>query len=411
MKVRHILLIFGTLVLCCACSSEPADSSGSGSDMSYSYFGENIDDGTLSSDKVTPPDTPYISYLGTQSIKDSAAARLYEKTYADGESVITEQITTKRGFSDKLCELVSADLSPDLCEKTDDAFPYLASRNVFEDLTQYIDITAPQWNDYADYIKSFETDGSRLFYPTTVISSPQVLVYSESRFKALGLDDPDELRKKGVWNRAAFSSVLEKANGIGGEKVFENILAGYGKSVVMRNGNESVFISSDDEKFISAAELVNKNYYVSDTTAQAAFDALSTGKCAFFSVGTDVLYTLRAEFSSLDLKIVTYPRESEADKFYTESEGFLVPKRAKNIKGAAGFINLSRIVSEQESRLNSGVYLPDDKAVFDAAERSGYSTAFLPLYCLDPASNSQIASFCDLLYYGSEPLPAVRLAP
>ncbi|MCH5205842.1 MAG: extracellular solute-binding protein [Oscillospiraceae bacterium] len=404
MKARHWIAVCALLavVIFVGC-----DAGNTNSTSTVGTSGLPIDDPDESSDAPfdittgTPmPDTPYLDYLGALDLESSEAAELYLKNYADGVSgkIISCEFVTSKNLASRLSERISADLSPDLCDRSDNSYPYLVSKNLYENLTTYIDIASPQWAEYYDYIISRETAGARYFYPTKVTVSPEVLIYNSTRFKQLGLEDPAELWKNGAWTRAKMSQMLVAAPKIGGANVLENFLASSGISLVSADVN-GFAVRLNDDNFKKNALFVNENYTpVSDTGAAA----ILSGECAFLSVNDVTLAQIRREYSAEELRIVPFPVDEEAEGivYNTLSEGFLVPKRAKNIKGAACFINCSRIAAENSEQTASQTdLLPADIEMLKALRSNAdLSAVSIGSYCLDNASNASIQELIGEIY-------------
>ena len=393
-KQRIALLTLLAAVILSGCSAEGQSSS------SYEYFGienEQSDSQNVPFDIMTgtpAPDTPYLQYLGSLELTETKAAKLYLENYADGlgGAVISVEYVRPERLAARLSERISADLSPDLCDKLASSYPYLMSKNLYEDLTAYIDLTAPQWDDYSAYIDSLSIGGARYFYPTSLTVSPNVLLYDRRTFSRLGLPDPAQLWQNGSWTRSEMSRYLEYAPGIGGESVLENFLAGSGLSLITADSG-SFALRLNEEAFAKTALFVNENYF-DVYSLDNALPLPNAEYLSFVSVNDEKLAEIRLAYPDGDFAVVPYPADEEADSpaYLALSEGFLVPKRAKNIKGAASFINCSRIAAENDEQSASQSGLPDSDIEILTALRSdnAYPAVLIDSYCLDDASNELI---------------------
>ncbi len=390
LKIAAIITAAATLCGCSAGGNSGFESSSGSSDIT-----SEISSVQFETSSVSPvPDTPYLEYLGCLDINSLEGTKMYLADYAANAegTVITREYVSPRNLALRLSERISADLSPDICDKVDQSFPYLMSRNNYEDLTPYIDISAPQWDNYSDYIERFSLNGAHYFYPTRVTVSPRVLVYDKTRLANIGLPDPAKLYKEGGWNRSALENILLYTGGVGGGAVLENFLAAAGVPVVSA-GEQGFTANIDSEEFAATALFVNKNYVNVDVSA------LQNGNFAFYSADVKTVSEIREKYPESGFAIVPFPAsENETSYYIAESEGFLVPRRAKNIKGAASFINCARIAEKNAEDEYSGL-LPEDTEMFRLIrENAAENTIFIGSYCLDSSANIQTERLFNEIY-------------
>lgn len=343
-------LLSTAAVLCCGCSNSSSDSvSVTSSDRSSSTVSEAAF--SLPQNVSQPERSNEVTYFGSKDI--SSISELYSKQ--SGGTVRIEQAGGSN-YIDILSEKISADDSPDLCDKVDNTFPYLMSMNLYEDLTNYIDTTSPQWLELTDVIEHYSFKGGRYFYPTTVKVMPEFLIYIKTKYIQCGnLPDPEKQWLKNEWTWGEFlmgaTGILNSEFGsedvlISGGEMFENFLAATGVSLFPYNGS----------RFVNGLSTVNasrvfdmlSSYDVKYTDNINANDEIES--VVFLSGDESVLAELRK--TDLTVGAVPYPRDDNADKYYCKAvaEGFLVPKGAKNIQSAASFINTSRIVDASEEQ-------------------------------------------------------------
>lgn len=343
-----LLCVFTVLCMGCSDSSSENDSAfvidkpaSSVSEIAFSVP-ENISQTERSSE---------ITYFGSRDI--SSVSELYSKN--SGGTVIVEHAGGS-GYIDALSEKISADDSPDLCDKVDNTFPYLISMNLYEDLTNYIDITSPQWADYTDIVERYSFKGGRYFYPTTVKVMPQFLIYVKTKYVQSGnLPDPEKQWLKNEWTWNEFSQgatgILESPFGsekimISGGEVFDNFFATYGEPIFYQNGNRfSNNLESGYAYWLYDFLMSFEMKYINITDAEREMAG-----AVFLSGDESTLAELRK--TDLTVGVVPYPRCEHVDEYYCKAvaEGFLVPKGAKNIQSAASFINSSRISDASEEQ-------------------------------------------------------------
>lgn len=364
------------------------------------------------SDPVTE-DVPYLSYLGSSDPTKTPAYELYKKNYAHNadDTVIEWEYVSPKDLASRLSERISADLSPDLCDKLDNSFPYLSKKNLYEDLTKYIDITAPQWEAYAEYITASSTGGKgRFFYPTTITVSPNVLLYSKSALYGHYEFDPLTLWRSGEWTFSVMEQSLGGSASIGGSALAENFLAASGALLFSVDRNGKVTSNLHNESFADSAAFVSANCTGTLQTRsyflRSGIEALQSGEYAFLSITESELEEVRRYYPDSDYEIVPFPRSDSADVqyYYASAEGYLVPKRAKNVKAAASFINCSRIAAQTSSSSSQASSLTEtDIKTLSEIRSAGLSQlVFNTNYCLDDAANSSAADIISEIYKGGD---------
>ena len=394
MKLKRIILmtILALLPVISGCAdSIGGDTSGVFNSSLTKY---SDDSSTAPFDMVSAPispESPKLQYLGTRDITSSDAYELYIKTYApdlDGDVIEWERVSSGK-LASRLTERISADLSPDLCDKLDNSLTLLTKKNLYEDLTEYIDITAPQWVPYAEYITSSGTGKGRYFYPTEIIVSPYLLLYRKNAF----LSDPLSLWRDGEWTISALRRTSGSNSVIGGSAVAENLLASGGKMLFSVDKNGRVTSNLHSESFFQSAALIAElASYSVENRSENEVEQLRNGNISFLSITEERLAEIRCDYPEEEFEIVPYPRGDNADEYYyyALAEGYLVPKRAKNIKGAASFINCSRIAAQSDSAPD---YLLESDIITLSEVRSAElsQAVFDTNYCLDDAANSAAA--------------------
>lgn len=355
-KIAYVLLI--SILALSGCAGDP-DNSSSALPVTLSETSSD-----LPFENVSVPEekeNPYIDYLGTESLTKTDGYILYYANYGQnaGNSLVTQELVSPSRLSERLTERIASDLSPDLCEKPENAY-YLITKNMFEDLTEYIDSSAPQWQEYSEYLNAHKYNNGNFFYPTLIIQSPDFLAYSSEQpvFTANGGKTPAELWREGKWNYETFLKIVNSGAKISvkydssasidrlNSKIIpaENLLIASGLPVIDAGSDGKYFSNLNTDEFFSVFSFIENA--VSDTVNVMSNHNASN----FLSVNAEQLARLRSlgndgyGFSAKTMVIVPYPAAGDG-RYLGITAGYLIPKRAKNIKAAANFINGSRIAA------------------------------------------------------------------
>lgn len=302
-------------------------------------------------------ETPVITYLGTGSVPQSSA-ELYRRTYAaqyfdassgqyvfpDGSgTLIVSRTVTEGQLPDELIASIQSDASPDLTDKLDNSYPYLMSRNIYEDLTAYMDMSSPQWVDMGEYVDRYEFNGKHFYYPWDYTMSPQLLFYNRGLFEQYGIPDPAELIGEDNWTWETFLEdcrlfALADNNAVGlyGKDIAENFIASTGVMLIGRDENGKLMSNFSSEEVSRAAEWLGE--LAPSVSGDCPESAAEDGLAAFYSAD-------REYADETELFFVPYPRDERAEKYFcrASTRGYLVPKGAKNVVGACCFINCCRL--------------------------------------------------------------------
>ncbi len=303
-------------------------------------------------------ENPNITYLGYYDMRIAGdikpAVKLFEDTYG---GKIEYYPTSWAERSDKLATLILSDESPDLVDKDGNTFPHLMSLDMYEDLTDYIDLSLPQWEGMGDIIESFKWGDAHYYYPFVTEASPYWLMYNESIFDEYGIDNPRELYDAGEWDWNAYRQcMLDYVDNV------PDARCGYygvnGFDIIASTGTP--FIGMDDGKLVSnmkSPEVERAANFLEELRREGlAFrgegmynqepEPLVQGLSAFQGIGIWRFATYCIDYPEMGINLVPFPRDPSADDYYysVSTFGYLVPKGSKNIEGGAEFINMIRLV-------------------------------------------------------------------
>lgn len=396
-------------MLCCGCGDRSNDSSGM---VNSSKTQSTVSEAAFSVPQITSQNvqTDKITYFGSRDISGTA------KLFAENSGIQVEYERAGSDYINVLSEKISSDASPDLCDKSDNTFPYLISQNKYEDLTNYIDTTSPQWADITDYIDYYAFKGARYFYPTSVKLMPQFLMYDKMAYVLCdNTSDPEKLWMRGEWTWSAMKSGAEEIRRFGlGDIIY---LAGgfnFTDNFIASSGS-ALFPKDESGRFVNGfgSGAVRKFSEFMDETWQIKFNdddsiLLQMPYSIFLAGDEQTLAKLRK--TSIMVGIVPFPVEDGADKYYCKAvtDGFLVPKGAKNIQSAASFINYSRIyetseenIKENDKKLiDSGLLRSDVEWLQSLRSSDKMTPVLVDSNCFDDITNEAVQKL--LTYSGEE---------
>ena len=417
--IRNILAaaLCCAVLLGCGCSGAPSAVNSSIYETTAYFDESHVASAFEIPDSVNKSASPHLTYLGCREIEGSPALEMCAKSVnVDAASLITIEHISDDAYEARLSELISSDLSPDLTDKRENSFPLLMSRNMYEDLTSYMDISAPQWDSFREYVDHYTFKGSRYFYPTSITVSPQLLAYDKMTFVQYNIPDPEKLWKNGEWTwesldectklfRAAFDTV----NDIYGADIADNVFATMDNSPVRRD--ETGKLSNNCLNGALFAELEDFFAHFSCNQENQNISAITDSSAVFMSADESIIGKLRQ--AEINVGIVPYPECSEIGKYTVKavSDGFLVPKGAKNITGAASFINSSRLADagedgrkfREKQMRKLGLLRSDAEWIEFIRESDKMEPLIVDGQCLDSEANaaiSELLTALDSMYYG-----------
>ncbi len=406
-KAAAGMLCAGMLLSLCSCADEGQSvSSGAGTPaittappVTSTTIDDDIENPVDIKDiDVSPQDfnsveleSPVLQYLGSYHITTAAdikpAWKLYQQTYAGKyydaaadayvypngqETPIVEQVVGAMQILEVLTTRIQADDSPDLIDKVENTYPFLMSKNTYEDLTPYMDMSAPQWAPLQEYVDRYEYNGKHYFYPWNYDVSPEFLFYNRGLFEEYNIPDPATQWENNEWTWDTFleachqfreKSGSERTLGVYGAYLTDNFIASTG-SMVISTDESGKFVNNLKDPNVERAALwlesnlrrpglAMANYY--DEYINIDKNPLANGLAAFQAMGGWIFTEYCRDFADSDIFMVPFPRDPEADKYYyrASSFGYLVPKGAKNIQGACCFINCCRLSNTNEELIQT----------------------------------------------------------
>lgn len=337
----------------------------------------------ISSESYTPDgNAGKVVFLGWYDITNDQKGRDQSKVFcseAYGGSIEMISCTPlTSALLEKLGTMIAADESPDLVTKDAWLYPGNASKNTFEALDDYIDYHSPLWADMAPFIEDYAYNGKHYYYPhrTTTFYT---LNYNKKTFEENNLDDPYELYKSGNWTwnewRRLMQEFCDKSEDNIGYYATDLTIATFFSTtgiplidvkqggVIDNNLNDPAITRAMTflEDMYRDGLAYGKQYgdWVSPQVfAQHCDNILFLGMEPEWSyiAATETIQNPKGTDSDIfgtpsDFAFVPYPRDPDADQYYQaiDTYGFLIPKGAKNIKGAIDWINCFRVYDTDEN--------------------------------------------------------------
>lgn len=297
------------------------------------------------------PNLVYYSHYDARVAGDiKPGVKLFEETY--GGKIDYLQCTWEE-WQDRLGALISSGDSPDLVDKSDTSFPMLMNKNMYEDLTGYIDLTQPQWAGMEELIESYSWQGKHYYYPFTVNALPNCLIYNKTVFEDNGVDDPKDLYDKGEWTWDSFQNCMRQfMDNVDG--ALGGVYGLLGTNIIITTGVP--LIGTDLSNNINTPEVERAALFLDglrreklavrgDGMWSNETAPLAKGEVGFLGVGQwKITDYCKLKNNTDEFGFVPYPRDPSADKYYYGSTnfGYMVPKGSQNIEGAAAFIDIMR---------------------------------------------------------------------
>ena len=275
-------------------------------------------------------------------------------------------------YKDKLAAMIAADDSPDICTNEVYLNPGTVSKGIFQSLDEYIDMDSALWSGMKSTIEGMSYKGVHYYYPHR-ITSLYGLNYSQKTIEENNLKDPYELYLNGEWTWDAWREMMIKfcdqsEDNVGfyaTDTTLTPFVATTGVPFVDVQADGTINNNLNNPEITRAMQFleglcrdgVMHDGRFGDWVPPATWATISD-KLLFLGMEPEWTYIAASEAiqnppgvdsdifdTPSDFKFVPYPRDVQADKYYASvgTFGYVVPKGAKNIKGAVDFINLNRV--------------------------------------------------------------------
>lgn len=278
-------------------------------------------------------------------------------------------------YFDKLGTMIASDTSPDIVRYEWLSYPMGMGKNMYESVDGLIDIETPLWEDMSDVIEDFVYQGKHYYLPYRI--SPNFAInYNRKVVIDAGLKDPYDLYMENNWTWDTFRELMIQWCNLSDENI------GYcgtgGMSFIATTGTPLIDVKADgtisnnaqDANVTRAMEFLSGLYRDGLTYQKELGDwvspelwATNSDRILFLGMGPEWTYSAASGTIQnpsgvendicgvpSDFAFVPFPRDPSSDTYSVayDTFGYMIPKGAKNIKGAVDWIQLNRVYQTDE---------------------------------------------------------------
>ncbi|MBQ8171576.1 MAG: extracellular solute-binding protein [Oscillospiraceae bacterium] len=334
----------------------------------------------VNSDFFTPDgNSGKIVWLGYYDLMtDGSASEQYKVFTSDvyGGEIEYVSSPSNEGYFEKLGTLIASDDSPDIVRYEWLSYPMGMSKNMYESVDGLIDFTTPLWSDMSDIIEDFAYKGKHYYLPYRITTN-FALNYNRRAVVDAGLTDPYDLYLTNNWTWDTFRELLIEWCNLDDQNI------GYcgtgGMSFIATTGTPLIDVQADgtilnnvsNANITRAMEFCSGLYRDGLTYQKELGDwvdptlwAKNSEQILFLGMNPEWTYSAAAGAiqnptgvendicnTPSDFAFVPFPRDPSADEYCIayDSFGYMIPKGAKNIKGAVDWIQLNRVFQTDEA--------------------------------------------------------------
>ncbi len=319
-----------------------------------------------------------IVWLGYYDLlTDGSSSEQYKIFTSDTYGGEIEYVSCSSGsaYFDKLGTMIASDTSPDIVRYEWLSYPMGMGKNMYESVDGLIDIETPLWEDMADVIEDFVYQGKHYYLPYRI--TPNFAInYNRQVVIDAGLTDPYDLYLENNWTWDTFRELMIQWCNLSDENI------GYcgtgGMSFVATTGTPLIDVKADgtiannvqDANVTRAMEFLSGLYRDGLTYQKELGDwvspelwATNSDRILFLGMGPEWTYSAASDAIQnpsgvendicgvpSDFAFVPFPRDPSSDSYSIayDTFGYMIPKGAKNIKGAVDWIQLNRVYQTDE---------------------------------------------------------------
>lgn len=336
----------------------------------------------VSNESFTPDgNSGTIVWLGYYDLMvDGSAAEQYKIFTSDTYGGTIEYVSCSSGsaYFEKLGTMIAADDSPDIVRYEWLSYPMGMSKKMYESVDGLIDIETPLWQDMSSVIEDFVYQDQHYYLPYRV--TPNFAInYNRKVIIDAGLTDPYDLYLQNNWTWDTFRELMIEWCNMDDENI------GYcgtgGMSFVATTGTPLIDVRADGTILnnINDANVTRAMDYVSglcrdgltyqneigDWVSPETW-AVNCDRILFLGMGPEWTYSAASGTiqnptgvendicnTPSDFAFVPFPRDPSSDEYHIayDTFGYMIPKGAKNIKGAVDWIQLNRVYQTDEGLL------------------------------------------------------------
>ncbi|MBQ9948934.1 MAG: extracellular solute-binding protein, partial [Oscillospiraceae bacterium] len=319
-----------------------------------------------------------LKFLGYYDITAGSDQYLVFQTDDWGGSIEYNSCGSGPAYFEALGVLIAADDSPDLVTYEWLSYPGGMTKNMYEPLDEYIDLDAKLWADMKNTIEDFSYENKHYYYPYK-IKNYFALNYSRKTVEDAGLKDPYDLYKEGNWTWDTWRELMIDFCNQDDENIGYCSTADVISSFVATTGVNFVDVQPDGtilnnladpnvSRAMTFIESLNRDGLMYERElgdwVDPALWSVNSDRILFLGMEPEWCYTAATERAQnpagvdndvhdtlSDFAFVPFPRDPSSDTYHQayDTFGYMVPKGAKNIKGAVNWIYCNRIYETDEN--------------------------------------------------------------
>ena len=320
----------------------------------------------------------YLGYYDLMGDQKTSQPYLIFNSEQYGGEIEYENCPSGGEYFTALATKIAADESPDIVLYEWLSFPGGMSKGMYEPLDDYFDLDTALWKDLKTTVDDYAYKGKHYYYPHKIRCN-FALNYNRRTFEEANLKDPYELYMEGNWTWDTWRDLMIEFCNLDDENIGYVSAADVIAAFVSTTGVNFVDVLPDgtasnnlgDSSVTRAMTFLEDCYRYGLMHQRQLGDwvspeiwAVNSDRCLFIGIEPEWCYQAATEriqnpkgvendvFDTVsDFAFVPFPRDPDADKYYHayDTYGFMVPKGAKNIKGAVDWIYCNRVYETDEN--------------------------------------------------------------
>ncbi len=336
----------------------------------------------VSSESFTPDgNSGKIVWLGYYDLMtDGSASEQYKIFTSDVYGGEIEYVSCSSGeaYFDKLGTMIASDTSPDIVRYEWLSYPMGMGKNMYESVDGLIDIETPLWEEMSSVIEDFVYQGKHYYLPYRI--TPNFAInYNRKAIVDAGLTDPYDLYLENNWTWDTFRELMIQWCNLSDENIGYcgtggmSFIATTGTPLIDVRADGTIVNNAQDANVTRAMEFLSGLYRDGLTYQKELGDwvspevwATNSDRIMFLGMGPEWTYSAASGAIQnptgvendvcgvpSDFAFVPFPRDPSADSYSIayDTFGYMIPKGAKNIKGAVDWIQLNRVYQTDEGLL------------------------------------------------------------
>lgn len=277
----------------------------------------------------------------------SIALTLFEDVYGGKIEWVP---TTRDTMYDDLSKAVLGGEQVDMFPYMENAIPYGVSKDLFDPLDDYLDLSSDMWSDINDLADKMSYNGKHYAVPTN-INDPLILVYSRKAIENIGFDDPYKLYKEGKWDWETFINMMKEFDETGcAGLIGQGVIQSTGQSYVNYDGT-SFTSNLENESIQKAGEIVEQ---ISGVMYDGEWYDTLDDNILFLGVGSWAIPQSNKANKDEDVFFVPFPSSDGSGKNITaDINSKLLVKGSDKGHAVAAYLTCERAAATEEKYLNS----------------------------------------------------------